>query len=244
MKAEPRLSPKTESVHPRKVDLVEVTPVKIVVNHYSIEADLAIPQNAIGLVIFAHGSGSSRFSPRNQYVARELRKHQLATLLVDLLTPEEDLDYHNRFDIDLLAERLTIATDWAVHDPRTERLNIGYFGASTGAAAAIMSASGAEDIVNAVVSRGGRVDLANGWFAKLKVPTLLIVGEHDPGVFQANTDTFLKLKCHKELTVIPGASHLFEEPGTLERVAELAIVWFREHLGKSVISKNSGKRME
>jgi putative phosphoribosyl transferase len=154
----------------------------------------------------------------------------LATLLVDLLSEAEDTDYQARFDLPLLAERLDTITDWVTHDERTEHLSIGYFGASTGAAAAMIAAEGAEDTVKAVVSRGGRVDLAHGTAEVLKVPTLFIVGQEDYGVREANEEVFLKLKCKKELAVIPKATHLFEEPGALERVAELAAQWFKEYL--------------
>lgn len=204
--------------------------VHIPINGLELEGELEIPPKAKGLVIFAHGSGSSRHSPRNKFVAQRLRKEPLATLLVDLLS-EEDSDYQSRFDIPLLAERLTAITDWATHDERTEHLQIGYFGASTGAAAAMIAAEGAEDTVKAVVSRGGRVDLAYETAEVLKVPTLLIVGQEDYGVREANEEVFMKLKCKKELAVIPKATHLFEEPGTLERVAELASKWFKEYLG-------------
>lgn len=205
--------------------------VKIPVNAVKLTGDLVIPQKTKGLVIFAHGSGSSRLSPRNVFVAERLQTDALATLLVDLLSEAEDTDYQARFDIPLLAERLTAVTDWATHDERTEHLAIGYFGASTGAAAAMIAAEGAKDTVKAIVSRGGRVDLAYETAEVLKVPTLLVVGQEDYGVREANEEVFLKLKCKKELAVIPKATHLFEEPGTLERVAELASKWFKEYLG-------------
>jgi putative phosphoribosyl transferase len=205
--------------------------VNIPINSIQLEGELAIPPNAKGLVIFAHGSGSSRLSPRNIFVAQKLQKGGLATLLVDLLSEAEDADYQSRFDIPLLAERLTAITDWVVHNQRTEYLLVGYFGASTGASAAMMAAIGAEDTVKAMVSRGGRVDLAYETAETLKVPTLLIVGQEDYGVREANEEVFLKLKCEKKLAVIPKATHLFEEPGTLERAADLASAWFREYLG-------------
>lgn len=205
--------------------------VHIPINSLELEGELVIPPKAKGLVIFAHGSGSSRHSPRNKFVAQKLRKSSLATLLVDLLSEEEDSEYQSRFDIALLTERLVAITDWATHHEQTEDLSIGYFGASTGAAAAIMAAEGAEDTVKALVSRGGRVDLAYKAAKTLKVPTLLIVGQEDYGVREANEEVFLKLKCKKELAIIPNATHLFEEPGTLDRVAELASAWFKEYLG-------------
>ena len=205
--------------------------VHIPINSLELEGELVIPPKAKGLVIFAHGSGSSKHSPRNKFVAQRLRKELLATLLVDLLSEEEDSDYQSRFDIALLTERLVAITDWATHYEQTEDLSIGYFGASTGAAAAIMAAQGAEDTVKALALRGGRVDLAYEAAETLKVPTLLIVGQEDYGVREANEEVFLKLTCKKELAVIPKATHLFEEPGTLDRVAELASAWFKEYLG-------------
>jgi pimeloyl-ACP methyl ester carboxylesterase len=206
------------------------TLVRIPINNIELEGELVIPPNAKGLVIFAHGSGSSRHSPRNQFVAKKLQTDTLATLLVDLLSEVEDIDYQARFDIGLLTERLVIITDWVAHDDRTNDLGIGYFGASTGAAAAMLAAKGAEDTIMAIVSRGGRVDLAEATAKTLKVPTLLIVGRDDYGVLEANNEVFLKLRCKKELAVIPKATHLFEEPGTLERVADLAANWFRQYL--------------
>lgn len=205
--------------------------VSIPINNVKLTGDLIIPPKAKGLVIFAHGSGSSRLSPRNVYVAQRLQGDNLATLLVDLLSKAEDTDFQARFDIPLLAERLDTITDWATHDERTEHLSIGYFGASTGAAAAMIASEGAEDTVKAIVSRGGRVDLAYKTAEVLKVPTLFIVGQEDYEVRKANEEVFLKLKCHKQLAEIPKATHLFEEPGTLERAAELAAKWFREYLG-------------
>lgn len=211
-------------------ELAHLPIVHIPINSLELEGELFVPLKARGLVIFAHGSGSSRRSPRNNFVAQRLHKESLATLLVDLLSEEEDSDYRNRFDIPLLAERLTAITDWATHDERTEHLPIGYFGASTGAAAAMIAAEGAEAAVKAVVSRGGRVDLVYETAEVLSVPTLLIVGQEDYGVREANEEVFLTLTCKKELAVIPKATHLFEEPGTLERVAELAAQWFKEYL--------------
>lgn len=222
------------------VKLLNPTAVQIPVNGLMIDGELEIPANAKGLVIFAHGAGSTRFSPRNMAVAKRLHAHRLATLLVDLLTEEEDSSYENRFDIDLLTERLAAITDWAEHDVRTRNLPIGYFGASTGAAAALMAASGASDVVRAVVSRGGRVDLAERAFDTITVPTLLIVGQDDVGVIEVNQEAFLRLKGKKELSIIPRATHLFEEPGALDRVAVLAAEWFNEYLNGSSNNRRGG----
>ena len=192
---------------------------------------LGLPPKAQGLVLFAHGSGSSRHSPRNNFVARELHAQHLGTLLLDLLTVSEDLDYQTRFDIPLLTHRLIAATRWALLDPATKPLSIGYFGASTGAAAALQAAAAIGDEIRAVVSRGGRPDLAGPHdLARVQAPTLLLVGGHDAEVLELNRDAFARLHCEKELSVIPGATHLFEEPGTLEEVARQAAAWFRHHL--------------
>lgn len=204
--------------------------VHIPINGLELEGELVIPPKAKGLVIFAHGSGSSRHSPRNKFVAQKLRKYPLATLLVDLLSDEEDSDYSSRFDIELLTQRLVAITDWATHNDQTRDLAIGYFGASTGAAAAMLAAATCEDVVKAVVSRGGRVDLAYNIVESLHVPTLLIVGEQDYSVREANEAVYLRLRGTKELAVISNATHLFEEPGALEQVAEHASRWFSEHL--------------
>jgi len=193
-----------------------------------IEGDLNIPQNASGIVLFAHGSGSSRFSVRNNYVAQVLQKNNLATLLIDLLTPQEDMDYENRFDINMLSERLIQVTRWLKENEETKDLKIGYFGASTGAAAAINA--GAVEPVYAIVSRGGRVDLAPENLSKIKAPTLLIVGGNDDFVLEANKQALEKIKSEKKLAVIPGATHLFEEPGALEKVAQLAAHWFLKYV--------------
>jgi dienelactone hydrolase len=214
----------------QSLNLTQPPIVHIPINSIELEGELLVPPDAKGLVIFAHGSGSSRHSPRNKFVAQVLRKHSLATLLVDLLSEEEDSDYQNRFDISLLTERLIVITDWATHNEVTANLNIGYFGASTGAAAAMLAAVGAEDIVKAIVCRGGRVDLAYKATDTLRAPTLLIVGQQDYGVREANEDVFLKLKSKKEIAEIPNATHLFEEPGALDRVAQLASEWFQDYL--------------
>lgn len=189
-----------------------------------IEGELTIPQNALGIVLFAHGSGSSRFSSRNNYVAQILQKHNLATLLIDLLTREEDMSYANRFNVDILSERLIQITRWLRENEETKNLKIGYFGASTGAAAAV-NAAAVED-VSAVVSRGGRVDLAEQNLSKVKAPVLLIAGGSDDFVLEANREALKKVASKKELAVVPYATHLFEEPGALEKVAELTSQWF------------------
>ena len=195
-----------------------------------IEGSLIIPPNAAGIVVFAHGSGSSRHSIRNNYVASVIRKKNIGTFLLDLLMPEEDSDYARRFDIDLLAHRLFIATKWLQEQTHTKNLRIGYFGASTGAAAAIQSAAETIDIVKAIVSRGGRPDLAMPYLDKITAPTLLVVGGNDGIVIELNIEAYKNLKCEKKLEIIEGATHLFEEPGTLEQVAVLAEKWFEKYL--------------
>jgi dienelactone hydrolase len=196
--------------------------------------ELAVPANAGGLVLFAHGSGSSRFSRRNQFVARVLEKRGLATLLIDLLTPEEEaLDQrtgHLRFDIPFLADRLAAMIDWLKKQPQTSSLPIGLFGASTGGGAALRAAAARPDDVAAVVSRGGRPDLAGGALPDVAAPTLLIVGGEDRPVIAMNRDAMPRMRGHVALEIVPGATHLFEEPGTLERVAELAGDWFVQYL--------------
>ena len=199
-----------------------------------LDGELKVPQGATGIVVFVHGSGSSRHSPRNQYVARVIREAGAGTLLFDLLTKEEEtIDAYTgelRFNIRFLAQRLVDATNWIMAHPATQRLRIGYFGASTGAAAALMSAVELSNIVAAVVSRGGRPDLAGNALSKVKAPTLLIVGGKDDIVIQLNENAMARLTCEKELKIIPGATHLFEEPGTLEQVAHLASNWFKKKL--------------
>ena len=207
------------------------TVVDIPVDDVHIEGLLALPPKAQGLVLFAHGSGSSRHSPRNNFVARELHAQHLGTLLLDLLTEGEDLDYQTRFDIPLLTHRLIAATRLALFDLATRHLRLGYFGASTGAAAALQAAAAIGEEVRAVVSRGGRPDLAGPHdLARVQAPTLLLVGGHDLEVLDLNRDAFTRMQCEKELSVIPGATHLFAEPGTLEEVARQAAAWFRHHL--------------
>lgn len=196
--------------------------------------ELDVPAGARGLVLFAHGSGSSRLSPRNQYVARFLREAGLATLLFDLLTEQEErvdlVTAELRFNIDLLAQRLVRATDWALANPATKDLKIGYFGASTGAAAALIGTTQRPDVVRAIVSRGGRPDLAEAALPQVKTPTLLIVGGLDNQVIELNRHAYRQIRAEKRLEIVPGASHLFEEPGTLEEVARLARNWFIEHV--------------
>ena len=196
--------------------------------------DLRIPEQPVGLVIFAHGSGSSRLSPRNREVAEALNRQGLATLLFDLLTEEEAMDRAKVFDIDLLAERLAAATRWAQGDDETSKLSLGYFGASTGAAAALCAAADLGGGIGAVVSRGGRPDLSAGRLGEVVAPTLLIVGGADWQVLELNEEAARLLSCEHELAVVPGATHLFEEHGALERVADLAGHWFLAHLGKPI----------
>jgi len=196
-----------------------------------LEGELVLPAQAAGVVAFAHGSGSSRHSPRNRYVASVLQARGTGTLLFDLLTREEDLDYERRFDIALLTERLSQAADWLGNDPGTKDLAIGFFGASTGAAAALQAAAAIGGPVKAVVSRGGRPDLAGTHALRaVHAPTLLIVGGQDYGVIELNEQAYAQLTCTKELKIIPGATHLFEEPGTLEAAAQAAADWFARYL--------------
>ena len=190
---------------------------------------LELPANAESVVVFAHGSGSTRFSPRNNYVASVLRQEGLGTLLFDLLTHQEDLAYKTRFNIDLLAARLSAATRWLLSRPDSSGVSVGYFGASTGAAAALQASTTISN-VNAIVSRGGRPDLAWDYLEKVKSPTLLIVGGKDEEVLQLNQQALARLKVDKDLVVVPGATHLFEEPGALEEVARNAARWFRRFL--------------
>jgi putative phosphoribosyl transferase len=191
---------------------------------------LGLPDGARGIVVFVHGSGSSRQSPRNRYVAARLDRAGLGTLLFDLLTVEEDADRANVFDIDLLARRLLEVTTWLSTRPDTADLSIGYFGASTGAAAALSAAADPHAQVAAIVSRGGRPDLARAALGQVRAPTLLVVGGHDESVLQLNRAAQARLRCENRLEIVPGATHLFEEPGALELVAELAARWFTTHL--------------
>ncbi len=199
----------------------------------TLEGALVIPGGAKGIVLFAHGSGSSRHSPRNNYVARALQAGSLGTLLIDLLTEREDATYETRFDIDLLARRLTATTEWLGEQPATQHLDIGYFGASTGAAAALRAAADAGSRIKAIVSRGGRPDMAESALERVQAPTLLIVGERDDVVIGLNQRAFERLRGVKELVIVPGATHLFEEPGALEEVARLAARWFGRYLGST-----------
>lgn len=198
-----------------------------------LEGMLEVPENPIGIVIFVHGSGSSRLSPRNNYVASELHNAKIGTLLMDLLTAQEDRDYKKRFDISLLAQRLNTATDWVQQYDSTQSLPIGLFGASTGAAAALQLAAVRSLEIAALVSRGGRPDMAGRQaLAKVRAPTLLIVGGLDDVVIDLNRVAYTALHCEKRLEIIPGATHLFEEQGTLEEVAALATDWFVRYLKK------------
>jgi dienelactone hydrolase len=212
----------------------EETVVKIPAGKAAINGNLTIPPKAKGIVLFAHGSGSGRFSPRNRLVAREINKAGIATLLIDLLTEEEEAKDEftgkYRFDIDLLASRLIFATEWLTTNPNTTSLAVGYFGASTGAAAALIAAAKLRERIKAVVSRGGRPELAGDYLSRVKAPTLLIVGGDDIEVLELNREALEQLRSEKKLTVVPGATHLFEEPGKLEQVAKLAIDWFSKHL--------------
>jgi putative phosphoribosyl transferase len=192
---------------------------------------VGVPAAPRALVIFAHGSGSGRLSPRNNHVAAALRQAGLATLLLDLLTPSEERDRANVFDIPLLASRLTLATEWAAQQPETKALRFGYFGASTGAGAALVAAADAPGKVHAVVSRGGRPDLAGIALPRVRAPTLLIVGSRDELVIGLNRQAQARLASETELVIVPGASHLFEEPGTLDMVVQHAKRWFHVHLG-------------
>jgi putative phosphoribosyl transferase len=209
-------------------------PVHIPAAAITLEGNLILPQEAAGMVLFAHGSGSSRHSPRNRYVAQLLNDAKLATLLADLLTPDEEaIDMrtaHLRFDIGLLAGRLVAITDWLTEEPPTRELPLGYFGASTGAAGALVAAAERADVVGAIVSRGGRPDLAGAALARVRAPTLLIVGGNDFQVIELNRAAYEQLNCEKQLVIIPGATHLFEEPGALDAVARLARDWFVHYL--------------
>ena len=206
-------------------------------------ADLLVPAGARGVVLFAHGSGSSRHSPRNKYVAAQLREARLATLLIDLLTPQEDEVYRTRFDIDLLTERLAEAARSLARGPQTQGLPIGLFGASTGAAAALEVAAAMPEAIRAVVSRGGRPDLASREaLARVKAPTLLIVGGADFGVIELNQQAHAAIRCEKHLEIVPGATHLFEEPGKLEAVAHLATQWFTRHLAGTPVHAKGAMR--
>ncbi len=212
-----------------------VGPVEIAIGPVHLEGVLTLPPGARGVVVFAHGSGSSRLSRRNRFVARVLEQGGIATLLFDLLTPLEEqadaADASLRFDIDLLAQRLIGATTWLASTAYARELWVGYYGASTGAGAALVAAAARPERVRAVVSRGGRPDLAGSALERVLAPTLLIVGARDRAVVDANWEAFRALRCPKRLEIVPGAGHLFEEPGALELVADLARVWLQRHLG-------------
>jgi pimeloyl-ACP methyl ester carboxylesterase len=215
-------------------DHVQSIVLRIPADEATLTGDLDIPQGALGLVLFAHGSGSSRYSPRNRAVATTLREAGMATLLFDLLTPEEEAEdaftARLRFDIPLLARRLTVVTKEIADDPRCRSLGVGYFGASTGAAAALIAAAAHGPRIQAVVSRGGRPDLAGEFIPEVTAATLLIVGERDEQVLQLNERVYEQLRCEKSLAVVPNATHLFQEPGALEEVARLAAEWFKKHV--------------
>jgi len=236
---EERRAPRPEGAREARVDVPAGDRVEL-------EGDLALPEGAIGVILFAHGSGSSRHSPRNRQVARALQRFRLGTLLIDLLTPEEGeaerYTKHLRFDIDLLADRLIGAARWLSRGPLTEHLPIGCFGASTGAAAALVAAAREPRLVRAVVSRGGRPDLAGEELAAVRAPTLLIVGGNDKTVIEMNCEAFRRLRTVKELQIIPGATHLFEEPGALERVAQLAAGWFVRHFAQAAAHRSEEAR--
>src|SRR5206468_4872788 len=208
--------------------------IYIPVGHDEIEGDLHIPESSTAIVVFAHGSGSSRHSPRNKFVAGVLNDSGIATLLIDLLTPAEERveiqTAHLRFNIHLLADRLLTVTEWLHFQSATEKLHVGYFGASTGAGAALVAAAKQPDIVEAIVSRGGRPDLAGPWLMKVHAPTLLIVGGNDKIVIELNYQAAAELTAEHRVEIVSDAGHLFEEPGALEKVAELACNWFEEHL--------------
>ena len=207
-------------------------PIEITKGELALEGILGLPAGSRGVVLFAHGSGSGRLSPRNNFVARHLQQNGLATLLLDLLTPEEADDRRKVFDIDLLADRLLLAKAWLEAEPRTNNLGICYFGASTGAGAALQAAAREPSNVKAVVSRGGRPDLAEPYLNRVTAPTLLIVGGWDEPVIEMNQEAYELLTCEKKMIIVPGATHLFEEPGTLEQVAEQASKWFQAYLNQ------------
>ncbi len=216
------------------VDKIQESLVEVTAGRLVLEGTLSVPEGARAVVLFAHGSGSSRNSPRNRYVARILNQERLATLLVDVLTAEEEaLDSqtaHLRFDIDLQAGRLIGATDWLSSYPDTQQMRVGYFGASTGAGSALSAAAQRPEVVGAIVSRGGRPDLAGPALELVRAPTLLIVGGYDLPVIKLNMLAFAKLKCEKQLEIVQRATHLFEEPGALSEVARLARDWFGRYL--------------
>ncbi|MEW6036084.1 MAG: alpha/beta family hydrolase [Candidatus Micrarchaeota archaeon] len=210
----------------------EVRTLHIPIGTMALEGLLGMPKRPKGIVIFAHGSGSSRLSPRNNYVANLLRTRGFATLLFDLLSEEEDYIYETRFNIPLLAQRLVAVTEWLMKQPEAKGMPIGYFGSSTGSAAALVAASQLGARIKAVVSRGGRPDMVIPVLSKVRSPTLLIVGGSDDVVIELNQQAYLNLQCEREMSIIPGAGHLFEEPGALEDVADQAAKWFKKYLVK------------
>jgi putative phosphoribosyl transferase len=226
--------------------MISMESLKIPVAGVTLEADVQVPESARGVVLFAHGSGSGRRSPRNRYVAGELHTAGLATVLVDLLTAEEErvdaLTQELRFDIGLLSVRLAALTDWLARDERTAELSVGLFGASTGAAAALVTAAMRPHSVQAVVSRGGRPDLAGEFLRLVYAPTLLIIGERDSTVIELNRKAMSKLSAEVQMVTVPGATHLFEEPGALERVASLARDWFARHLLSAEVTPPGSRR--
>jgi dienelactone hydrolase len=228
------------------VHAIHETPVEIRAGEALLDGDLTVPENAAGLVVFAHGSGSSRHSSRNRQVARVLQNGGIGTLLMDLLTTrEERLDSYSaefRFNIELLARRLIGAADWLTGEPALQDLPLGYFGASTGAAAALVAASERPEMIQAIVSRGGRPDLAGPALRAVKAPVLLIVGGADTPVLRMNREAMAGLTVENRLEVIPGATHLFEEPGALERVAKLALDWFALYFRRSADGPGSTRR--
>ncbi len=199
----------------------------------SLKSNLIIPSGAKSIVIFSHGSGSGRFSPRNNFVALALHKEKIATLLIDLLTPIEDELYENRMNIDLLADRLVIATKYVLNLNELKDFNVGYFGASTGAASALQAAEELPNVIDAIVSRGGRTDLTPS-LSRVQAPALLIIGGLDEDVIEINKDAFIHLQCYKKMIIVKGATHLFEEPGKLEEVAKLSVDWYKKFLLKTI----------
>jgi pimeloyl-ACP methyl ester carboxylesterase len=215
--------------------------LKIKVDHVILDGDLSLPDQPKGIVIFSHGSGSSRFSPRNNLVAQYLNKKGFGTFLFDLLTQEEDLDYNRRFDIPLLSERLEKATLFLSENPTIKNLPLAYFGASTGAASALIAATRLPEKIKAVVCRGGRPDLAINSLPKVQCPTLLIVGELDTEVLELNKNALEKISATKEIKIVAGASHLFEEEGKLELVAQITAEWFGAHLKPKLQRETSNR---
>jgi len=222
-------------------------PVRVAIGPHVLAGDLAVPEDARGFVVFAHGSGSSRFSPRNRYVADTLHEHRLATLLIDLLTEEEEQRDERsgrlRFDIRMLADRLVAVCNWAKHVPELRGLQVGLFGASTGGGAALLAAAQQPHAVHAIVSRGGRPDLAGAALTRVMAPTLLIIGERDEQVIELNQRAMSQMRGEVRLEIVPRATHLFEEAGALEQVAALASDWFTAHLGRDRQDGRDGRNI-